>query len=186
MWSSGVQHDVLGLEVAVHDAVLMDIVEGVEDTDGDVNGAFGRHLALFEHDLAEQAALDPLHDHIDPGAVLVGVETHDVGVVERQADGLLALEAVEEGRVGLHGEVRDFEGDLAAVAEVGGAEDGRHSAIGHGGVDAVVIKYLAGFKSCGKAHGLAFIGPDALALGTGWHGRAANLFEYIRAPACGQ
>jgi hypothetical protein len=49
-----------------------------------------------------------------------------------------------------------------------------------------MVQHLAWFKISGKAHGLAFIGPDALALSTQLDGRLANLFEYSWAASCGQ
>ena len=159
-----VKHDVLGLQIAVHHAILVDIVQRTQYPQRDFERPRSRHLALLEHHLAQQAAIHPLHHHIHPRPLVVGVDAHYIGVVEREADCLLALEAVEEGRVGLHGKVRDLQRYLAAVPQVGCPVDGCHPTLGYGFVNAVVVKFLAGCKSCGKTHGLAFIGPNVAGL----------------------
>ena len=183
--SVGVQHDVLGLQVAVHHAILVDIVQRVQNPQRDVDRPRGRHLALLEHHLTQQAPVHPLHRHVHPGPVLVGEDAHHVGVVQRQSDRLLALEAVEQGRIGFHGEVRDFQRYLTVVPQVRRPVDGRHAALGNRRINAVMVKDLACFKGSGKAHGLAFNGLDALALSAQPDGRLANLFEYSWAACCG-
>ena len=65
-----VDHDVFRLEVAVDDAIGMDVVERLEHFDGDADGAVLRHTAFVE-DLAQQPALAPLHDHVNAGALFV-------------------------------------------------------------------------------------------------------------------
>ena len=64
-------HDVLRLEVAVDDAVMVDVVEGLQDFAGDVHGALGRELGFLGENIAEQAAVDPLHDHVDLAGLVV-------------------------------------------------------------------------------------------------------------------
>ena len=65
-------------------------------------------------------------------------------MIEGLADFLFAVEAVEEDRIAFHFRVGNFDGDGAAVAEVGGAENGGHAAAGDDAVDAVVIELFAG------------------------------------------
>ena len=69
-------------------------------------------------------------------------------MIELGADLLLALEALEENRIALHLGMRNLDGDLAAGAKVGGAEDGGHAAAGHQGFDAVVIELVPGMEGC--------------------------------------
>ena len=67
-------------------------------------------------------------------------------MVELFADLRLALEAVEEHRIGFHFGMRDLDGDLAAGAHVGSAKDGRHPAAGNDSFDSVVIELIAGVQ----------------------------------------
>ena len=65
-------------------------------------------------------------------------------MIERLADLLFALEAIEEDGIAFHFGVGDFDGDGAAGAKVGGAKDGGHAAAGDDAVDAVMIELIAG------------------------------------------
>ena len=76
--------------------------------------------AAFVEDLAQQTALAPLHDHVDPGTLLAAKDLHDVGMVEPFTDGPLALEAVKENGIGFHVGMGNFQGDGAVVALVRG------------------------------------------------------------------
>ena len=87
-------------------------------------------LPLLAQHLPEQAAVHPLHHHVELAAVVVGQHLHDAGMVELLADLALALEAVEEHRIGFHLRVRNLDRHLAAVAHVGGAKDRGHAAAG--------------------------------------------------------
>ena len=151
MLSLVVDHDVFRFQVAVDNAVGVDVFEGVENTDGDADGALLGDAAFVE-DLAQQAALAPLHDHVDAGALLAAVDAHDLGVVEFFADAGFALKAVEEDGVGFQVGVGNFEGDDAVIPQVGGAVDGGHSAAGDRRLDAVGIDLRTGFKGVEKTH----------------------------------
>ena len=139
-----VDHDVLGLHVAVDDAVGVDVLQRAADADGELDGAVDGEPGLLLNDLAEKAAGDPLHDHVDLGAAGVGEDLHDGGMMQAGADVCLALEALVEGGVALDLGVGDLYGDLRAGARVGGAEDGGHAAGGHQLFEAVVVELVAG------------------------------------------
>ena len=142
----GVDHDVFGLQVAMHHAVRVNVVEGIEDAQRDADGALRRQLPLFAEDLPKQPALDPLHDHVNLAAVVVGEDLHHPGMVHQLADFFLAAETIEESRVALHFGMGDLDGNRPAVVEIGGAEDGGHAAAGSEAIDAVVIELVAGVK----------------------------------------
>jgi hypothetical protein len=74
------------------------------------------------------------------------------------ADLVFALEPVEEHGVGFHRRVGHFQRDGAAVAEIGGAVDGGHSALGNGRVDAVIVDLLARLNFGKKPH----VSPEAM------------------------
>ena len=117
-----VDHDVFRLEVAMDDAVGVDIVKRFENAYRDMDGAVLGNTP-FIHDLTQQPAVAPLHDHVDAGMFFVAEDAHDLGVVELFTDARFAMEAIGEDGIGFHVGVRDFESDGAVIAHVGGAID---------------------------------------------------------------
>jgi len=110
-----------------------------------------RKFALV-HDLAQEPAGTPLHDHVDAGALFVAKYPHYVGVLEPFADASFTIEPVREDWIGLHVRMRDLEGDGAVIAHIGGAVDGSHTAAGNGGINPVRIDLRTGFKAVEKTH----------------------------------
>jgi hypothetical protein len=93
--------DVLGLDVAVHDVVLVNLLERVAHAYGD--GAHVVHrqrLLVLIHDEAERVALEQLHQNEGPGRgrqhVEDAVDLDDVLVVELAEDATLGLEALDD------------------------------------------------------------------------------------------
>src|ERR1035437_747174 len=127
----------------------MDVVQGVKDGDSDAEGAVLRDSA-FGHNLAQQAALAPLHDHVNAGAILSAIDAHHLGVEKLFADGGLALKAVKEDGIGFHVGMGNLEGNHAVVAYVHGAEDGRHTAAGNGRFNAIEVDLRAVFDAVEK------------------------------------
>lgn len=130
---AGVGDDhVRGLDVAVHDAVLVRVGERFQDTRDDDQGLFGTRRLRAEQEVADGAALDQLHDDVRDGAagddVLAGVvDRHDRMVVEPRDRLCLAGEAGLGDRV--LGEIgtEQLDGDRAPEAYVLGREDLRHA-----------------------------------------------------------
>jgi len=83
----------------------------------------GGNLPCSDRTEREQAAFHPLHHHVDAAALGIGEHAHDAGVVHLLADLALAAEAVEQGGVGFHLGMRNFDGHLAAVTQIRGAEN---------------------------------------------------------------
>ena len=75
----------------MHHAVLVYVVERVADSRGDAHGALGGKLAALIQNLSKQAAVHPLHHHVDLAAVVVGEDLHHARMIELLADLLLAL-----------------------------------------------------------------------------------------------
>ena len=94
------QHDVLGLEVPVQDALAVGRAHRVGEGDGEREEPLHREPARRDL-LAEGLALDVLHgEEADPVGFLDGVEGHDSGVAERGHRLRLPLEAGDLLRVG--------------------------------------------------------------------------------------
>jgi len=100
-------------------------------------------LAAAEN-LAEEAAGDPLHDHVDLGAAGVGEDLHDGGWLRRVPMSASALEGARTWQGRTRPRVGDLDGDLRAGAGVDGAEDGGHAAGGHQLFEVVVVELIAG------------------------------------------
>ena len=126
-----VDHDVFRLEVAVHHAIRVNVVEGFKSLDGDADSAVLGNSAQVE-DAAQETALAPLHDHVNTRALVAAKDVHDIGMVQPFANGRLALEAVEEDGIGFHVGVGNLERNRASIARVAGAVDRGHPAFATG------------------------------------------------------
>jgi hypothetical protein len=123
-------HDVLGLQVAVHDALRVRARERVEDLEHQVHRVVDREGALRREHLAERLAGDEVEGGVEPalGGLAAVEDGDDVRVPERGAETHLAPEAppplFERLAVGIVGKVRDLDGGEPAVREAAGLEDG--------------------------------------------------------------
>ncbi len=138
-----VQQDVLGLDVAVDDAVPVGVVERVGDLARDPDGVGDRELLLAAQPVAQRLALDERHDVEEAAVRLARVEQRqDVRVLQirRQLDlGEEPLGADHRGELGTH----ELERDLAVVPEILGQVYGRHSAGPDLAFDPVAVRQRA-------------------------------------------
>ncbi len=142
----GGDHHVLRLQVAVHNAALVHVVESLADTQRDFDRALDGQLLLLVQNGPQQPALSPLHDHVSAAALLVVVGPHNAGVIEKLANLLFALEALEEHRVGFHLRQRHLDRHVMAVVVVERLVQHRHAAGGNLRFDQVVVEHFSGFK----------------------------------------
>src|SRR2546425_7863188 len=110
LFRSLIEHDVVGLDVAVHDPALVRVREGPGDLDEDL-ADFGRgeRAARGEH-ARERLAAQELHDEVDDAAALAdAVDRDDAGVLELGRGAGLALEALDEIFVEGEGKPQDVD-----------------------------------------------------------------------------
>src|SRR5437016_706847 len=145
----GGQHDVLGLEIAVYDALAVEVDQRVGDLDPQLDRVRDRQAALAAQPLAQELTLDVLHGEVEAALLAWAEQLDDGRVGEALADRLLALEAAVEDQVAGVLEVGHLERHRVAVLAVAGAEDGRHPAARDDVQELVLIERLAG---CGLPH----------------------------------
>jgi len=126
------QHHVAGLDVPVHDAVLVAVVQRPQHPVGDLQGAVREQPPVVPEQVAQGPAVDVLHNDVGHRGradhVLAGVvDRHDARVVERRGGlGLTAepgLEGLVPGQVVAQGLHRDdaVETDIAGPEHLGHA-----------------------------------------------------------------
>jgi DNA-binding MarR family transcriptional regulator len=125
------EHDVLGLEIAMHDADGVGLTGRLAELQRDVErlregecAACGREGAL------EREPLEVLHDHVERaiGELPSEEHLHDVRVLEARGHLRLAREARHELRVRAQLAVEDLDGDVAIDALLERAIDASHRA----------------------------------------------------------
>ena len=137
-------HDVLGLEVAVDDAVVVQVGERVGDGDGQRDGGLAGQAALSAETVAQQLAVDVLHGEVEAALLARLEDLDDGGVVQALADLFLALEALVEDHVARVLQMRHLERDRVAVLEIARPEDGGHAATRDDVEHLVLVDGLAG------------------------------------------
>ncbi len=123
-----VHHHVLGLDVAVDDALRVGIPQGAGHVQRDSHRLTDREGALGVEPRPQRFAADERHDVVEDAVGLAGIEQRkDVRVAEARRDLDLALKPLgAEGR----GQVRmeELEGDEPSVLDVAGQVDRGHAA----------------------------------------------------------
>ncbi len=134
---AAMQQDVLRFYIAVHDAVFVRVLKGVEDFSRDAHRLVHAELRLAIQLLAQRLALNERHDVEQKAIRSAAVEQRqDVRMLERRGRRDLLHEPIgaENGR-----ELRleQLEGDFSFVTEIFAEIDRRHPALTEMALDAV-------------------------------------------------
>jgi hypothetical protein len=153
------EQDVLGFDVAVHDALRVRGGERVRHFAQDLHGFADRDRALPREAGAQRFARDVRHHVERPLARIAGrhhpriEQRQDVRVLQARRQLDLRQEAVGAERLGDLG-ADDLDGDLARVPNVMREVDGRHAAFAELAFDVVPIRKAAAEHVVGLGHAL--------------------------------
>ena len=132
-----VQQHVLGLDVAVHDAVPVRVVESGRDLARESHRVGGGHRTLTHKARAERfPAGDGHHVEQRPVGFSGVVKRHDVRVIQRRGDADLSQEPLGADS-GTELRVQHLDRDVATVSEVVREVHRRHAAASQLALDAV-------------------------------------------------
>ena len=131
---------VLGLEVAVHEALLVRVVQALEELPGDVDHARRGQRRLLDDD-PEVGALGQLHHHVvDAGRRLADVDDADhVGVTQAAGEIGLAVEPLGDPGVREQRGVEHLDREPALELDVPRAVDRAHRARAEERLDPVAL-----------------------------------------------
>ena len=146
-------HDVVGLDVAVHDALPMRMREAVDHVAQEAHGVGRRERAVARDQAAKRIALHVRHHVVEQAVGLARVEQReDVRRLELGGDVDLAQEARAAERLRELG-AEDLDGDDAVVAQVACEVHGGHAAVAELAFDRVALAEGVDQSVMGLAHG---------------------------------
>ena len=122
------EHDVFGLDVAMHEVVLVRVAERVAHLEDQADGLLHREPVLAHQPLAQRFALHERHDVVEQAIRRARVdERENVGMLQPREDADLAQEPLGAGERGeLAAEHLDGDGTL--VPHILGVHDDRGAA----------------------------------------------------------
>ncbi len=139
-----VHEDVLGLDVAMDDAVSMGVIHRGEDADGHAQRLIRRDAAFFPDQLLERLTVHELHDDVAHLAVDTHVQhVHDVLVRDLAGRLGFAAEPAHELLIGFVLRPEHLDGHSSFSNFVVGPIDHRHAAGSNDGFDDVSVRERA-------------------------------------------
>ncbi len=138
-----VEHDVVGLDVAVHDAALVRVGEGARNLDQDLTDLAGGERAARGQHGRQWLATQELHDEIDhPAGLADAIDRDDAGVLELGGRTGFALEPLDELLVEREGKRQDLDRHVSLQLLFARLEDDGHSAAAQLFEDLVLVFQL--------------------------------------------
>ncbi len=139
--------DVLGLDVAMDDALAVRLAERVGDAVHHARQPRRRQRAVLSQDRVQAAALQHLHRQVHDafGRLIEVVDLHRVRRAQQRRRLRLALEAADDLRIARHLRVQDLERDLAVHLRLRRAIDRAEAAFADLLLDQIaIVEQLAG------------------------------------------
>ena len=134
-----VEHDVVGLDVAMDDPAPGRIAEGGSGLDQHPADFARGEPAPLREDRRQRAAAQELHHEVDdPARLPDAIDGDDVGMLELRTEARLALEPLDEVGVEGEGERQHLHRHLALELKVARPVDERHAAAAQLGEDLVL------------------------------------------------
>ena len=138
-----VEHDVVGLDVAMHDAALVRVREGARHLHQDLPDLGRRERTARGQHGRERLAAQKLHDKIDhPAGLADAIDRNDAGVLELGGRAGFALEPLDELLVERQGERQDLDRHVALQLLLARLEDDGHPAAAQLFEDFVLVLQL--------------------------------------------
>ena len=142
-FSARIDHDVFGLDVAVHDAGLMSPFKALSDLECVVGSCFWLH-GIFCKDLSQASTVDILHDEKEAFVRFADViEGTDVGVRQRRRGTGFLQKPVAESAIPNEPVSEKFQCDISIKSSIPGAIHHAHAATAEFFKDFVVRNRLA-------------------------------------------
>src|SRR5262249_27640824 len=128
--AGAVEQDIARLDVAMHQPLVVGVLQPEARLKDVVAGAEGGERALLPDDFLQAIPLNVLHDGVVQLAVAIDiVDLDDVGMVEDRDGAGLALEALDDPGVLRLGAGKHLQGDASLETDMLAQEDGAHAAL---------------------------------------------------------
>ena len=133
------EKDVLGLDVAVNDPLLVRGLQGIADLPDQFQRLVGIQAGVF-HDAAEVGAVNVFHHKKEVAFARLAevIDRHDAGVVEPGQRACLAFESVHELLVGRQFGGQELDGDRSVELGLKTLVNRAHSAVAQQAVDVIL------------------------------------------------
>ena len=126
----GIDQDVLGLDVAVDDTIIVRMLQSRKDADGNLRRHALRQAALFSNDLLERAPAHVFHHQIAIALLLTHIQqVYDIVMAHLAGGQRLALKALQEFLIVIELRPQNLDRHIVPRAQIGSAKNQRHAAL---------------------------------------------------------